>query len=87
MHSLSQYDTHLQNALARETCRRAFAVRLDMTLKRSKVRSSRIARSLGVNEDVVAMWRAGVTVPRGSQCRQLAELLKVEADWLCVVRP
>jgi hypothetical protein len=37
--------------------------------------------------DVVAMWRAGVTVPCGSQCRQLAELLKVEADWLCVVRP
>jgi hypothetical protein len=84
MYLPSQRDAHLHDALAHDVSRRSFAARLDMTLKRSKMSTGRVARSLGVNEGDVALWRAGVTVPAAVECRQLSQLLGVDAEWLCV---
>jgi hypothetical protein len=61
---------------------RAFAARLDMTIKRSRLSSSRVAKSLGVAEGDVALWRAGITMPRVSDCRRLSEILQVDVGWL-----
>jgi transcriptional regulator with XRE-family HTH domain len=63
---------------------RAFAARLDMTLKRSRLSSSRVAKSLGVTEGDVALWRAGITMPHRSDCHRLSKLLQVDASWLSV---
>jgi predicted transcriptional regulator len=62
-------DVHLQNTL--------------MTIKRAKVTSGRVARSLGVSEHDVILWRAGVTVPKSADCARLSELLDVDVAWLC----
>lgn len=61
---------------------RAFAARLDMTIKRSRLSPGRIARSLGVAVGDVALWRAGITLPLSSHYRRLSELLQVDAGWL-----
>jgi transcriptional regulator with XRE-family HTH domain len=61
---------------------RAFAARLDMTIKRSGLTSQRVAKSLGVTEGDVALWRAGITLPRNADCRRLSELLHVDVLWL-----
>jgi transcriptional regulator with XRE-family HTH domain len=61
---------------------RAFAARLDMTIKRSRLSSSRVAKSLGVTEGDVALWRAGITMPHRSDCHRLSKLLHVDAAWL-----
>jgi hypothetical protein len=61
---------------------RAFAARLDMTIKRSRLTSQRVAKSLGVTEGDVALWRAGITLPRYADCRRLSELLHVDVSWL-----
>ncbi|OUL97833.1 hypothetical protein [Paraburkholderia hospita] len=61
-------DEHLQGTLKHNGSRRAFAARLDMTIKRAKVTSGRVARSLGVPEHEVTLWRAGVTVPKSADC-------------------
>jgi hypothetical protein len=63
---------------------RAFAARLDMTIKRSRLSSSRVAKSLGVTEGDVALWRAGITMPHRSDCHRLSKLLHVDASWLSV---
>ena len=63
--------------------RRAFAARLDMTIKRAKVTSGRVARSLGVSEHEVTLWRAGVIVPKSTHCERLSDLLDVDVAWLC----
>lgn len=52
----------LESTLKNNSSRRAFAARLDMTIKRAKDTSSRLARSLGVLECDVTLWRAGVTL-------------------------
>ena len=75
-------DAHLESTLKNNSSRRAFAARLDMTIKRAKVTSSRLARSLGVPERDV-LWRAGVTVPKSTDCERLSELLDVDVAWLC----
>jgi predicted transcriptional regulator len=54
-----------------------------MTIKRAKVTSGRVARSLGVSERDVTLWRAGVTVPKSKNCERLSELLDVDVAWLC----
>jgi hypothetical protein len=77
-------NTYFENSLTDAVCRRAFAARLDMTLKRAKMTSKRVAQCLGVPEYDVTLWRAGVTVPVGTQCRRLSELLRVDVAWLCV---
>jgi hypothetical protein len=84
MYLSSQRDAHLHDALAHDVSRRTFAARLDMTLKRSKITTGRVARSLGVSEGDVTLWRAGVTVPAAVECRQLSRLLGVDAEWLCI---
>src|SRR4051812_37504310 len=61
MHSRLNLDVHLRSTLQHNSSRRAFAARLDMTIKRAKVTSGRVARSLGVPEHEVTLWRAGVT--------------------------
>ena len=76
-------DAHLESALKSNSSRRAFAARLDMTIKRAKVTSSRVARSLGVPERDVTLWRAGVIVPKSTDCERLSELLDVDVAWLC----
>jgi hypothetical protein len=76
-------DAHLENTRKNNNSRRAFAARLDMTIKRAKVTSARVARSLGVPERDVALWRAGVTVPKSTDCERLSELLRVNLAWLC----
>jgi hypothetical protein len=47
-----------------------------MSLKRSKVSSSRVASFLNVAQSDVLLWRAGATVPDSAQCHQLADMLK-----------
>ncbi|AXF06107.1 hypothetical protein CUJ88_48400 (plasmid) [Paraburkholderia hospita] len=79
-------DEHLQGTLKHNGSRRAFAARLDMTIKRAKVTSGRVARSLGVPEHEVTLWRAGVTVPKSADCARLSELLDVDVAWLCAVQ-
>lgn len=58
-------NTYFENSLTDTVCRRAFAARLDMTLKRAKMTSKRVAQSLGVPEHDVTLWRVSVAVPRG----------------------
>jgi transcriptional regulator with XRE-family HTH domain len=53
-----------------------------MTIKRSRLTSQRVAKSLGVTEGDVALWRAGITLPRNADCRRLSELLHVDMSWL-----
>jgi hypothetical protein len=62
--------------------RRLLAARLDMSLKRSKVSSSRVASLLHVAQNDVLLWRAGVTVPNSAQCHELAAMLNVDVGWL-----
>jgi len=76
-------DVYLQDTRKHNGARRAFAARLDMTIKRAKVTSGRVARSLGVPEHEVTLWRAGVTVPKSADCARLSELLDVDVAWLC----
>ena len=76
-------DVHLQSTLNHNGSRRAFAARLDMTIKRAKVTSGRVARSLGVPEHEVTLWRAGVLVPKSTDCERLSDLLDVNVAWLC----
>ena len=76
-------DAHLESTLKNNCSRRAFAARLDMTIKRANVTSGRVARALGVPEREVTLWRAGVTVPKGMECVRLSELLDVDVAWLC----
>ena len=76
-------DAHLETTLKNKSSRRAFAARLDMTIKRAKVTSGRVTRSLGVPERDVTLWRAGVTVPKSMDCERLSELLEVDVTWLC----
>ncbi|MEA3090295.1 MAG: hypothetical protein QOJ04_1637 [Caballeronia sp.] len=75
-------DHHVSDAPDSQRVGRAFAARLDMTIKRSGLSSGRVAKSLGVTEGDVALWRAGITLPRAADCRRLSELLHVETAWL-----
>jgi hypothetical protein len=83
MNRRMNFDAHLENTRKNNPSRRAFAARLDMTIKRAKVTSSRVARFLGVPEGDVTLWRAGVTVPKCTDCERLSELLDVDVAWLC----
>jgi hypothetical protein len=76
-------DVHLQSTLKHNGSRRAFVARLDMTIKRAKVTTGRVARLLGVPEHEVTLWRAGVLVPKSTDCARLSELLDVDVTWLC----
>lgn len=77
-----QIQTPSQSPITRDTAMRAFAARLDMTLKRARVSTSRVARYVGVPEQDVAMWRAGVTAPERAEIRRLSEMLQVDFGWL-----
>ena len=83
MNRRQKLDAHLESTHNNNCSRRAFAARLDMTIKRAKVTSTRVARSLGVSERDVTLWRAGVIVPKSTDCERLSELLDVEVAWLC----
>jgi transcriptional regulator with XRE-family HTH domain len=75
-------DHHISGSSENHRLGRAFAARLDMTLKRSRLSSSRVAKSLGVSEGDVVLWRAGITMPRRCDCQRLSTLLHVDASWL-----
>ncbi|QCP48289.1 XRE family transcriptional regulator [Trinickia violacea] len=83
MNRHQKLDAHLESTHNNNGSRRAFAARLDMTIKRAKVTSGRVAKSLGVPERDVTLWRAGVTVPKSTDCERLSELLDVDVAWLC----
>ena len=82
MNPPSLSDHHVSDSSDSQRLGRAFAARLDMTIKRSGLSSSRVAKSLGVTEGDVALWRAGITLPRTADCRRLSELLHVDVLWL-----
>jgi hypothetical protein len=83
-HNNCHHETETRQTPARETQapERAFAARLDMTMKRSRLSSSRVAVSLGVAVGDVALWRAGITMPRATDYARLSNLLQVDARWL-----
>lgn len=80
-----QIDKHLETTGQTNGWRRAFAARIDMTLKRAQRRSAWVARRLNVSERQVGFWRAGVLLPTGEQCRRLSALLQVDLHRLCAV--
>jgi transcriptional regulator with XRE-family HTH domain len=84
MQAVTKLDAHLQGNEQSDGFRRRFAARLDMTMKRAKITSRRLASYLGVNEPEVALWRAGITLPQGGQCRRLSQFLQVDVTWLCL---
>lgn len=85
MPSTLQLDQYLEVTSTTNRWRRAFAARIDMTLKRGRLTSAWVARRLGVSEGQVGFWRDGVIVPTAEQCRRLSALLKVDLDWLCAI--
>jgi hypothetical protein len=84
MQAVSKLDAHLQGHEHSDGFRRRFATRLDMTMKRARITSRRLASYLGVKEPEVVLWKAGITLPQGGQCRRLSQLLQVDVAWLCV---
>jgi hypothetical protein len=77
-------DKHLKGAVNDRRLRRAFAARLDMTMKRAKLTSARLSRMLRVSEDDIGLWRAGILVPGSIDCLRLSNILGVDVIWLCV---
>ncbi len=69
MNAPSLSDHHVSDSPDSQRLGRAFAAKLDM-------------KSLGVTEGDVALWRAGITLPRTADCRRLSELLHVDVVWL-----
>lgn len=74
---------YICKALNHKGSRRAFAERLDMTIKRAKVTYGRVISSLDVPEHAVTFWRAGVTVPKSTDCERLSDFLDLDVAWLC----
>ena len=64
--------------------RRAFAARLNATLKRSNVTSGRLAKALSVAENVVDFWRRGILLPSSNDFRRLCDVLRLDIRWLCL---
>jgi hypothetical protein len=85
MPSTLQLDQYLEVTSTTNRWRRAFAARIDMTLKRGRLTSAWVAQRLGVPEGQVGFWRAGVVVPSAEQCRRLSALLKIDLNWLCAI--
>jgi ribosome-binding protein aMBF1 (putative translation factor) len=86
MASLIKLDSALRSVGNTNRWRRLFSTRLDMTLKRAQLSSSRVARALKVPESLVRLWRAGVATPTGDQCTRLSSFLKIDVQWLCDLR-
>ena len=76
-------DAKFPDNLETNSATRAFAARLDMTIKRAKITSARLARLLAVPERDVTLWRAGVMTPRVGHCHKLSDILGVDVRWLC----
>ncbi|BFG77780.1 hypothetical protein PTKU46_58130 [Paraburkholderia terrae] len=76
-------DVHLHSTLKHNGAGRAYAARLDMTIKRAKATTGRVAKSLGTPEHEVTLWRAGVLVPKSTDCKRLSEFLDADVAWLC----
>ncbi|WP_429499951.1 XRE family transcriptional regulator [Robbsia andropogonis] len=74
---------HLEITNQSNRGKRAFAARLNATLKRSGFTSSRLAKALQVAENVVEFWRRGVVLPDLNDCRRLCEILQLDVLWLC----
>lgn len=66
--------------------RRAFAAKLDMTMKRANLSTCAVASSVGVPERDVALWRAGASAPEScGQIERLSAVLRVDLHWLCAL--
>lgn len=73
----------LKGTIEDRRLRRAFAARLDMTMKRAKLTSAQLAKALRVPERDISLWRAGVLVPESMDCVRLSRLLGIDVMWLC----
>ncbi|CAB3787233.1 hypothetical protein LMG28614_02454 [Paraburkholderia ultramafica] len=79
-------EVHLDRNRASSNWRRAFAAKLDMTMKRAKLSAFAVASSVGVTERDVVLWRAGASAPESlGECERLSAALRVDLDWLCAV--
>jgi hypothetical protein len=63
--------------------RRAIAARLDRSLQRAGISSSKAAKWLSVTQDEVDFWRRGITVPPLHAFTRIATTLQVDVHWLC----
>jgi len=83
MNRRAQTIEHLERSGEDNGLRRALAARLDTTLKRAGISSSRVARWLDVSEQDVQFWRRGITVPPLNAFTRIAEALNLDVHWLC----
>ena len=77
-------DLLFEDRLSHRAGRRAFAARLDRSLKQNNMSSAQAARQIGVTTQDISYWRAGITAPGRIAYRQLSRLLSVDAFWLCL---
>ena len=79
-------EVHLDRNRSNSNWRRAFAAKLDMTMKRAKLSAFAVACSVGVTERDIALWRAGASAPESlGECERLSAALRVDLHWLCAV--
>jgi hypothetical protein len=83
MRSPLNTDAKFPSNLETSSAKRAFAARLDMTIKRAKITSGRLARLLAVSEGDLTLWRAGMMAPGAEHCHKLSDILGVSVTWLC----
>ena len=83
MHGAFNLTQHLEITNQSNRGRRAFAARLNATLKRAHLTSGRLAKALRVAENVVDYWRRGILLPSSGDCRRLCDILRLDVVWLC----
>lgn len=59
-----------------------FAERLNKLIAENNITRYRLAKDLGINKQTVIFWCDGVTEPKVSGLRQIAEYFDVSADYL-----
>jgi hypothetical protein len=80
---IQSLDKQLTEATNNSRLRRAFAARLDMTMKRAKLTSAHLARSLRIPERDISLWRAGIVMPGRIDCQRVSSILDIDVKWLC----
>ncbi len=59
-----------------------FAIRLEKLIKENKITKYRVAKDLKCSKQSVINWCEGISEPKISYIRQLAEYFDVSADYL-----
>ena len=83
MRRANELEVHLQRNTHSDRFRKLFSTKLDMTIKRARITTRLVASYMGVKEDEVNFWRAGITLPGSGQCHRLSRLLRIDVTWLC----